>query len=386
MSSFDGELLQRLKGLEEQNLLRSLRTVGSPQQPRAIIEGRELKNFSSNDYLGLAADPRLKEAAVRAIERWGIGSGASRLITGSLQPHEELEESLSNFKNTEAALTFSSGYATALGTITALAGRGDVVVLDKLVHASIVDAARLSDATLRIFRHNDLNDLEEILRWADQQKRGQILVVTESLFSMDGDLAPLKEMAELKEKYGAWLMVDEAHGTGVFGANRRGHAEECGVSDRIDIQMGTLGKALGAAGGYIAGSRTLISYLINKARSFIFSTAPSPVVSAAATAAVEIASSAHGADLLRKLRDNIATFRTAARFSSAPHSPILPLMAGEEDRALQMAAKFREAGIFVPAIRYPSVARGKARLRFTVSSAHHIADVEAVVKVIASHD
>jgi 8-amino-7-oxononanoate synthase len=261
---------------------RELRRVDSPQVPRARVAGRELLNFSSNDYLGLANHPLLKEAAIKAVEQFGCGSGASRLICGSLAPHHELEEALAAFKGVEAALSFSSGYAAAVGTICALMGKDDVLALDKLVHASIIDAARLSGAKLRIFAHNDLNELEEILKWAGGRtaaplpRRPRVLIVTESVFSMDGDHAPLRETVQLKETYGAWLMVDEAHATGLFGRARRGLAEELQVSDRIEIQMGTLGKALGSSGGFIAGSRPLIELLVNRARTFIFPPRPCP--------------------------------------------------------------------------------------------------------------
>ena len=291
MLSFDAELRQRLDAIRGQGLLRELRRVDSPQGTRIRVGGQSLLNFSSNDYLGLANDPLLKEAASKAVERFGAGAGASRLICGSLAPHHELEETLACFKGTEAALSFSSGYATAVGTICALLGKDDIIILDKLVHACIVDAARLSGAKIRVFAHNDLNDLEDKLKWAASSSRHpspatrHLLVVTESIFSMDGDAAPLREMVALKEKYGAWLMVDEAHATGLYGKHRRGLAEELGVSEQIEIQMGTLGKALGAAGGYISGSRVLIDFLVNRARSFIFSTAPVPAAAAAATAA-----------------------------------------------------------------------------------------------------
>ncbi len=252
--------------------------VWIPPKVRALkSDGGTFLNFSSNDYLGLASHPTLNEAVIKAIKKYGAGSGASRLICGSLAPFHELEEALAAFKGTEAALGFSTGYAAAIGTIGALLGKDDIIVIDKLVHACIVDAARLSGAKLRVFAHNDLNDLEDILKWANKKKlqvancKSQILIVTESIFSMDGDAAPLREIVMLKEKYGAWLMVDEAHATGLYGKNRRGLAEEFEVSDRIEIQMGTFGKAVGASGGYICGSRSLIDFLVNRARSFIFS-------------------------------------------------------------------------------------------------------------------
>ena len=314
MSSFDEELNRRLAALRQQNLLRELRRVDSPPGTRIQIGGRTLLNFSSNDYLGLANDPILNAAAIRAVEKFGAGAGASRLICGSLAPHHELEEALASFKGAEAALCFSTGYATAIGTICALLGKDDVIVLDKLVHACIVDAARLSGAKIRVFAHNDLNNLEKILKWANRvqspesrvQSRGQLLIVTESIFSMDGDAAPLREIVALKEKYGAWLMVDEAHATGLYGKNRRGRAEESGVSGQIEVQMGTLGKAVGASGGYICGSRPLIDFLVNRARSFIFSTAPVPAAAAAATAGIRLIQSKAGADRRNRLFERVS--------------------------------------------------------------------------------
>ena len=385
MGAFEQELSQRLKALEEQNLRRKLRRVSSPQQPRAIVDGRAVLNFSSNDYLGLATHPKLKEAAERAVREFGAGSGASRLICGSLEPHEQLEQALAEFKGTEAALLFSTGYATALGAITALISSDDIVVLDKLVHASIVDAARLSGAKLRVYAHNDLEDLEHILNWCGRpaNKKARVLVVTESVFSMDGDVAPLREIVELKEKFGAWLMVDEAHATGLFGERRRGLVEEFDLSGRVEVQMGTLGKALGSAGGYIAGASVLRDYLVNKARSFIFSTAPPPSVSAAATAGLKVVRSHEGAELLAKLRRNVKRFCDGIRISTpAENSPIVPLIVGEEGAAVRLAQQLLDAGFFVPAIRYPTVARGKARLRFTFSAAHQESEIDELATAL----
>jgi 8-amino-7-oxononanoate synthase len=380
--SFDEELNRRLAALRQQNLQRELRRVDSPPGARIQIGGRTLLNFSSNDYLGLANDPILKVAAIKAIEKFGAGSGASRLICGSLAPHHELEEALASFKDAEAALGFSTGYATAIGTICALLGKDDVIVLDKLVHACIVDAARLSGAKIRVFAHNDLNALETILRWSSTfrlsgstQKRElqppRILIVTESVFSMDGDVAPLREIVALKEKYGAWLMVDEAHATGLYGKNRRGLAEESGVSSQIEIQMGTLGKAVGASGGYICGSRPLIDFLVNRARSFIFSTAPVPTAAAAATAGIRYIQSSEGETRRKLLWTRVGEIKSEIgnRKSEIP-SAIIPVLVGDESKAVAISAALREQGIFVPAIRYPTVARGKARLRVTLTATH----------------
>jgi 8-amino-7-oxononanoate synthase len=389
MLSFDDTLRTRLAGLREQNLFRELRRVDSAQGPRIEIGGKKLLNFSSNDYLGLAGHPALKEAAIRAVEKFGAGAGASRLVCGSLAPFHELEEALAAFKKTEAALTFSTGYAAAVGTITSLAGKDDIIILDKLVHACIVDAAKLSGAKLRVFAHNDLEDLEDKLKWAAKQKaetrnlKPEILIVTESVFSMDGDTAPLRKIVALKEKYGGWLMVDEAHATGLYGENRRGLAEELRVSDRIEIQMGTLGKALGASGGYICGRRALVDFLVNRARSFIFSTAPVPAAAAAAKAGIEISRSAEGEKLRKRLFERVAELNSKLKFKNLKTSaPIVPLILGDETKAVEAAAKLRAQNIFVPAIRYPTVARGAARLRVTLTAAHSAEDVAELANTL----
>jgi 8-amino-7-oxononanoate synthase len=388
MTSFEAELNQRLAALRGQNLFRELRRVDSPQGPRIELCDGTFLNFSSNDYLGLANHPALKEAALKAVEEFGAGAGSSRLICGSLAPFHELEEALATFKGTKAALTFSNGYAAALGTITALAGKDDIIIVDKLVHASIVDAARLSGAKLRVFDHNDLNDLEDILKWADKSqianRKSQIFIVTESIFSMDGDAAPLREMAELKDKYGAWLMVDEAHATGLLGKNGRGLADEVGVGSRIEIQMGTLGKALGASGGYICGSEALIDLLVNRARSFIFSTAPVPAAAAAATAGIHLAQSADGNDRRKSLWQLVELMNSKFKIQNSKfRSAIIPLIIGDENAAVELATRLRAQNIFIPAIRYPTVARGAARLRVTLTAAHSAEDVAKLVQALS---
>jgi len=408
MSAFNEELEIRLNAIRGQGLLRELRRVDSPQGPRIKISGGTLLNFSSNDYLGLANHPALKEAAIKAINEFGAGAGASRLICGSMAPFHKLEETLAHFKGTEAALTFSTGYAAALGAITALLGKDDIIIVDKLVHACIVDAAKLSGATLRVFAHNDLNELEDRLKWARNQSaadlpsavlgpaqppiatRQHILVVTESIFSMDGDAAPLKEIVALKDRFGAWLLVDEAHATGLYGTNRRGRAEELGVSDRIEIQMGTLGKALGASGGYICGSRALIDFLVNRARSFVFSTAPVPATAAAATAAIRLVQSDEGEQRSRRVWNLANLLEHSADASgisvTASDSLIMFMLVGDETKAVAAATQLREQGIFIPAIRYPTVARGAARLRITLTAAHTEEDVAKLTCALKTLD
>lgn len=424
MTEFDRELENRLAAIREQGLYRELRRVDSAQGPRIEIGGRTLLNFSSNDYLGLASHPALKEAAIKAVEKFGAGSGASRLICGSLAPHHELEAALAAFKGAEAALTFSSGYTAAFGTICALLGKDDIIITDKLVHACVVDAARLCGAKLRIFAHNDLDEIQDILKWSDRSDglhesqpqpanpeisttrpaggKRRVLIITESVFSMDGDHAPLREIVALKERYGAWLMVDEAHATGLYGSGRRGLAEEIGVSDRIEIQMGTLGKALGASGGYICGSRRLIDFLTNRARSFIFSTAPVPAAAGAANAGIRLVQSDEGTQRLATLQARVAECKTGVAPVSEPisrlsgtrigdrrdagrtSSAILPLILGEEATAVAAASALRNRGIFVPAIRYPTVARGAARLRITLTAAHSAEDVATLTRALSA--
>ncbi len=395
MSTLDPELARRLDAIRKSGLYRELRRINSPQLPHTQVDGKTLLNFSSNDYLGLANHPVLKEAATRGIERYGAGSGASRLICGSLAPHHELEQAIAAFKGTEAAIAFASGYAAALGTICSLVDAHDVIAIDKRVHACIVDAARLCGAELRVFAHNDLDSLAKILRWADRRntalsgtRRPRTLIVTESVFSMDGDFVVLRELVELKEQHGAWLMLDEAHAIGLYGEKRRGLAEEFGVGERIDVQMGTLGKALGAAGGYVCGSRVLIEYLVNRARTFIFSTAPAPAVAAAATAAIHLVESDEGQMRRNQLWarvDQVKNGLIAAGFVLPPvRSAIIPWMIGDETRAVAAASALREQGVFVPAIRYPTVARGQARLRLTVSAAHAAADASQLVTALSN--
>jgi glycine C-acetyltransferase/8-amino-7-oxononanoate synthase len=382
--SLDGFLEEQLAKARDAGLLRRLRTLESPQATHVVVGGRPLVNFSSNDYLGLATHPALKEAAMAEWDRAGFGSGASRLVSGTFAAHERLEEAISGFKRAEAALCFSSGYAAAMGTIPALCSTGDVIILDKLCHACLVDATRLSGAHLRVFPHNDMEKLESHLRWARaRHPAGRVLVVAESVYSMDGDLAPLREMVELKDRHGAWLFLDEAHGVGVLGAGGRGLAEESGVGGRVEIQMGTLGKALGAHGAYIAGSRLLREFLINRARSFIYSTSPPAPVAAAAAKAVEILAGPEGTLLLQRLWRNIESL-SAALGIPRPPSAIIPIILGEESAALQAAENLLVSGFLVPAIRYPTVARGTARLRITLSAAHSEQDIAGLARGLGS--
>ena len=382
MPSFDDELGE----LGRRALLRRLRTFDSPQQPEVVLAGKALINFASNDYLGLATEPALREAAKAAVDAFGVGSGASRLICGTLPPHARLEEAIAKFKGTESALAFSSGYATAVGTLGALAGESDVLILDKLCHASLIDGARLSNAAVRIFPHNHLGKLESHLEWARSNfPEGRVIVVTEAVFSMDGDRAPLAEIVEMKSRHGALLLLDEAHAVGVLGRNGRGLADALRLEGEVDIQMGTLSKALGVAGGYIAGSRKLVELLVNRARSFIYSTAPPPAVAAAA-AAIEWLQTDEGERRREQLWSNLAVFgeQMPGIFNDGQRiqSPIIPIILGDTERALAAAAQLGERGFFVPAIRFPTVPRDAARLRVTITARHTVAQITALAAAL----
>ena len=385
MAGFNEQLGRDLDEIRGAGLWRELREIASAQSTRIKLGGREFINFSSNDYLGLAAHPALTQAAQEALDRFGTGSGASRLICGSLQPHHELEAALAKWQSTEAALVFSTGFAAVQGVLTSLLGQGDVIILDKKAHASMIDAAKLSGATLRIFHHNNLGNLEKLLQWAAGQG-GRVLVGTESVFSMDGDRAPLAGIVELKERYGAWLMLDEAHAFGLYGPLGQGLAAADGLAGRIEIRMGTLGKAVGAAGGFICGSHQLVDLLVNRARSFIFSTAPSPAVSAAARAGVELIQGAEGESLRGQLWQRVEELMRGIESlgwkTPVQPSAILPLIIGGEDKALAAMEQLRETGLFIPAIRHPTVSRNEARLRVTLSSSHTGADVRALLDAL----
>ena len=385
MVGFDEQLGRDLGEIRDAGLWRELREIESAQSARIKFGGREFINFSSNDYLGLAGHPALGQAVREAIEQFGVGSGASRLICGSLQPHHELESALAKWQGTESALVFSTGFAATQGVLTSLLGRGDVVILDKKAHASMIDGAKLSGATLRVFRHNDLENLEKLLQWA-ADRGGRVLVASESVFSMDGDHAPLAGIVELKERYGAWLMLDEAHAVGLYGPLGQGLAAAGGLGERIEIRMGTLGKAVGAAGGFICGSRQLFDLLVNKARSFIFSTAPSPAVSAAARAGVELIQGAEGQSLRGQLWQRVDELRHGVASlgwkTPAEPSAILPLIVGEESKAVATMDHLREAGFFIPAIRYPTVPRNEARLRVTLTANHTAENIQQLVNAL----
>ncbi|MDI6852386.1 MAG: 8-amino-7-oxononanoate synthase [Deltaproteobacteria bacterium] len=352
---------------------------------RVRVGGQVLLNLSSNDYLGLAQDSRLVAAAQAAAEHWGVGAGASRLVTGHLALHEAVEAKLAEFKGTGAAVIFSTGYMTNLGVIAALVGPGDLVFGDRLNHASIYDGIKLSGAELRRFPHRDMDRLENLLKDAPAKRKR--LIITDSVFSVDGDLAPLKDLVELKERYGALLMVDEAHATGVLGPRGAGLAEALGLTAGVDVHMGTFSKALGSLGGYVAGERRLIDYLHNKARAFIYSTALPPPVLGAIDKALDIV--AKHPEKRHYLLDQAEIFRhelTMAGFDTlGSETQIIPVLAGDNPRTLDFAARLREEGLMAVALRPPTVPVGKARVRFSLSAAHSVQDLtrarETIVRV-----
>ena len=376
-----------LSDLRSRSLLREIRTLEHVDGSNVTVNGRRLINFASNDYLGLSQHPALKTAAQEAIEEFGVGAGASRLISGSQTLHVRLEQELATFKGTESALLFSSGYTAALGALCSLAGPGDTIILDKLVHACIVDGAKLSGATIRVFPHNNIERLRHHLFWARKNKPDKKpLVATESVFSMDGDLSDLTAIIDLKNEFGALLFVDEAHATGVIGPKGAGLVTALGLTREVDIQMGTLSKAIGVSGGFVCGSNALIQLLVNRARSFIYSTASPPALAAAASASLEILQNDLGDQLRIRLLQNVGLLSNLLEikrnYSPSAQSAIIPVLVGTEERSLQLAGKLLETGFLVPAIRYPSVARGSARIRIALSAAHFSEEIVALATAI----
>ena len=373
---------QELSRLSEQNLLRRLAVINHGQGPAVSIEGKKVLLFCSNDYLGLAAHPALREAASDALDRYGFGSGASRLVSGTSPLHQELEQRIARFKGTESALVFNSGYAANTGIIPALVKEDDVVLSDSLNHASIIDGCRLSRARIEVYRHGDLEHAEDLLR--KNRSANRRLIVTDGVFSMDGDLAPLPGLVSLSQKYDALLMIDDAHATGVLGRTGRGTGEHFGIKDGIHIQMGTLGKALGSFGAYAAGSRDLIDYLLNRARSFIFSTALPPAVCAASLAAFTVIE--NRPELRERLWQNQAYYVNALKergIETGPtQTPIVPIMVGDTLRACIASERLFERGIFASSIRPPTVPDGTSRIRTTVTAMHSRDELDKAIQAL----
>jgi len=373
-----------LDALRADGLYRSMRVIDGAQGSRVVLDGREVLLLCSNNYLGLADHPALKRAAVEAVEL-GVGSGASRLVSGTMELHERLEGRIAAFKGTEKALLFNSGYAANTGIISALMGRGDAIFSDRINHASIVDGALLSRAGFYRYPHRDMDALERMLR--EKGGKGRRLIVSDGVFSMDGDIAPLAQLVQLARRYDALLMVDDAHGCGVLGATGRGSAELCGLLDGIDIQMGTLGKGLGSFGAYAATSGIIRDYLVNKARSFIFSTSLPPAVLAASVAAIDLVDSPEGARLREKLTANVELFKArlaASGFDTmGSETQIVPIFVGPAKATMEFSAQLLEQGLFVQGIRPPTVPAGSCRLRCTIMATHEAAELEQAAQTIA---
>jgi 8-amino-7-oxononanoate synthase len=372
-SPLDQRLISGLATLDSEHRRRRTRTVESIPSAHTRVGGREILNFSSNNYLGLAEDPRVCRAAAVAAERWGSGATGSRLMGGTLAVHEELESALAEFKQQEGALVFPSGYHANLGMIPSLAGLEDTLFLDRLAHASLVDGARLSKARVRVFRHNDAENLDHVL--SRVTGKGERWVITESVFSMDGDRAPLADLVSVCRKHGARLYVDEAHGTGVWGPSGRGWVNEQGVADKVDVCMGTLSKAFGAQGGFVCGSPVLIQWAINRSRAFVYSTALAPSAVGASLAALKIMQDEPN----RRARLFERSKQLWSGLGLEGRGPIVPLIVGDDARALSLSASLWEAGVFAPAVRFPTVPRGAARVRFSVTAAHTAEDIDRVL-------
>jgi 8-amino-7-oxononanoate synthase len=375
------DLGDRLDELRERGLHRRLKLVSGPQGPRVLLDGRPVLLLCSNNYLGLAGHPRVREAAAEAAMRWGVGAGASRLISGNMKLHRRLEERLAAFKGHEASLLFGSGYLANSGAIAALARNGEVVFSDQLNHASIIDGCRLSRAETFAYRHCDLDHLEWGLRKA--QGRGS-LIVTDGVFSMDGDLAPIEDLLGLSRRYDCRLMVDEAHATGAVGPGGRGSVAAAGLCGEVDVVIGTLGKALGSYGAYVCASSELVDYLINVARPFIFSTAPPPPTVAAAIAALDLLES--NPHRVERLQSNARKMRDALLAEGLPLGPsetqIVPVMVGDPEATVQLSERALERGIFAQGIRPPTVPEGTSRLRLATMATHRGAELVRAAKVL----
>ncbi len=373
------DVAERLEELRESGLRRQLRLIEGPQGPRILLDGAPVLLLCSNNYLGLADHPRVREAAAEAALQWGAGAGAARLISGNMAPHHQLEERLAAFKGYEAALLFGSGYLANVGVISALAGRGEVVFSDELNHASIVDGCRLARAETFVYRHGDTEHLAWGLKEAGERAA---LIVTDGVFSMDGDVAPLEDLSRLARSHGCRLMVDEAHATGAIGPGGRGSVAAAGLSGEVDLVVGTLGKALGSYGAYVCGSAELCEYLLNTARSFIFSTALPPPALAAAVAALDLLEAEP--ERVERLRANAEALREGfanegLAAGGAP-SQIVPLEVGDAERTMELCERLLERGVFAQGIRPPTVPAGASRLRFSVMATHEEAELREAAR------
>ena len=383
--NLDASLSEDLEALRREGLFRPLRVLESPQAAEVTINGRRLINLSSNNYLGLNTHPRLIEAAVKAAQEWGAGTGAVRTIAGTQTLHEELERRLASFKHTEAALTFQSGYTVNVGVLGSMLEQGDCVVSDKLNHASIIDGIRLTKADRILYEHIDVDDAERALSEAKNKGYRRVLLVTDGVFSMDGDIAPLPDLVERAEHYGAAVMVDDAHASGVLGANGRGTIDHFGLHGRIALNIGTLSKALGVVGGYVASSQAVRDHLIHKSRPFLFSSSHPPAVVAACIAAIDVLETEP--QLIDRLWDNTRHFKNGLRELGfdigTSESPITPVMCGEAPVAMQLSDRLMELGVFAQGIGFPTVLRGRARVRTIVAATHSREQLDTALEAFA---
>jgi glycine C-acetyltransferase len=382
---------EAIADLRAKALYRPLRVMTGPQTPRAVMDGHAVISLSSNNYLGLATHPHLVEAALAAVRDLGVGSGAVRTIAGTMALHEELEGRLASFKHTEAVLTFQSGFTANSGVIPTITGERDLIVSDELNHASIIDGVRLSKAARAVFPHKDVDGLDAVLSEA-RAKGGpagpyeHIMVITDGVFSMDGDIAPLPGICDVADRHGAAVMVDDAHASGVLGRNGRGTIDHFDLHGRVDIQVGTLSKAVGVLGGYVAGSQALIDYLIQRARPFLFSTSHPPAVAAACLAAIDVLE--QEPERIARLWDNARFFKaglTALGFDTGiSETPITPIIVGDSERAGRLSTRLMELGVFAQAVVFPTVALDRARIRTIVSSEHTRDDLQACLDAFAT--
>jgi glycine C-acetyltransferase len=374
-------LTAELETLGAQGLYRHLRVLSDAQKAKTTVDDREVVNLSSNNYLGLTTHPRLRERALEAIRRYGVGSGSVRPIAGTLDIHMELERRLADFKNTEAVVVFQSGFTANAGTVSAILTNEDVVISDELNHASIIDGCRLSRASIKVFPHRDVAAARSILTRLPASQRK--LLITDGVFSMEGDLGPLPDLCELAEEFGCIMMVDDAHASGVFGRNGRGTIDHFSVGGRVDIQVGTLSKAFGALGGYVAGSRALIEFLHHRARPFLFSTSHPPAVAAASIAAIDVL--LEEPEIIERLWDNTRFFKAGLQLlgfnTGISESPITPVIVGDGPLAMTLSDRLFAKGVFAQGIGFPTVARDKARVRTIVTATHTRADLQFALDV-----
>jgi len=378
-------LSDELKRLREQKLYQKLRILETEQLPVSRFDGREVVNLSSNNYLGLTTHPKLKQRALEAIEKFGVGSGAVRTIAGTMAVHMGLEEKIARFKRVEASVVFQSGFTANAGTVQAILGRDDVIVSDELNHASIIDGCRLSRAEIKVFPHKDVEACEKILKELSGHK-GRKLLITDGVFSMDGDIAPLPQLVELAERYGCIMMIDDAHASGVLGSNGRGTVDHFNLHGRVDIQVGTLSKAIGALGGYVCSTRDTIEFLYQRARPFLFSTSHPPSVAATCIAAFEVLE--EEPQLIERLWANTEFFKEGLKTrgfnTGASETPITPVMVGDAALAHEFSRQLFGAGVFAPSIGYPTVPQGKARLRTIVTATHSREQLSRALEILAT--